>query len=430
MKKYLILFFLFLVFPFFVSAQTFDRDLYFGIQKDSDVTKLQEFLTEQNLYSGPISGNFFSLTLQAVKSFQSQQEVSPASGYFGPKTRGKANQILTAEGVNSTGVTDESGGTTPVVTIPPKTANDNDVVTSLTAQIQLLQQQLKALQQQSQTLQTIQQQQVSTTQQVAQQTQALQQTQQSVQQIQQNVQQIQQNTTTPLPPASTPPAPQVAKDLIVTTNKTSVSLVNWQQVTIKAVYTADGKWKPSDISFSAPDKSQTFYVKDNTYLCEGNPAQCGKVAFYYSPTIIGTHTISITANGLTKTVDIQVVPYVKVDSKIQNVVNLGTDGTNARTIGYFELSEADEIFKVESIKFDTDTKSELFYSNCGSLASFPSDSCVKSFGVYRIYINDSKNELKAGSHILTIKEIRLIGQSSGSYRYVSGLPVTFTFEVK
>lgn len=147
MKKYLIS--LLLVSPFFVFAQTFDRDLFFGIQKDSDVTKVQEFLTEQGVYSGPISGNFFSLTLQGVKTFQIKQGISPTSGYFGPKSRVKANLILAAQGVSSTGVADESGSPTPAAITPPKTTNDT--VSALMVQIQLLQQQLNALQKQQNT---------------------------------------------------------------------------------------------------------------------------------------------------------------------------------------------------------------------------------------------------------------------------------------
>ena len=52
------------------SVITFDRDLYFGMRNDSDVSNFQEFLTDQGLYTGSISGNFFILTRNAVKKFQ------------------------------------------------------------------------------------------------------------------------------------------------------------------------------------------------------------------------------------------------------------------------------------------------------------------------------------------------------------------------
>lgn len=96
MKKYLV-FALVLLMPFFVSAQAFERDLRFGLQGDSDVIKLQEFLADRGLYSGPITGNFFSLTLKAVKKLQTQENIKPASGYVGAKTREKLNQLFVLE---------------------------------------------------------------------------------------------------------------------------------------------------------------------------------------------------------------------------------------------------------------------------------------------------------------------------------------------
>jgi len=66
MTKYIILS---LLFPLIASA-SFDRDLFYGLRQDPQVTELQEFLTTQGVYSGPVTGNFFSLTLKAVKDFQ------------------------------------------------------------------------------------------------------------------------------------------------------------------------------------------------------------------------------------------------------------------------------------------------------------------------------------------------------------------------
>lgn len=79
------------------GAEQFNRDLSFGFQQDSDITKLQEFLSDKGLYSGPITGNFFSLTLKAVKAFQVREGIMPAAGYFGPKTRARANELLGAQ---------------------------------------------------------------------------------------------------------------------------------------------------------------------------------------------------------------------------------------------------------------------------------------------------------------------------------------------
>lgn len=196
MKK-IILFFSVVSFAFLMGIaradSSFSKNLYFGIQKDSEVTKLQEFLTSEGLYSGPITGNFFSLTLKAVKDFQNREGISPAAGYFGPLTRARANQTLDVQIQGSDAQAIAETGTTTVPIILPKTTND--VVASLQAQIDLLTKQLALIQQQQSSVAAIQQ--------------NTQQTQITLQQIQQNTQQIQQNTTPSLPssPPSPPPTP-------------------------------------------------------------------------------------------------------------------------------------------------------------------------------------------------------------------------------
>lgn len=97
MKKYLIA--LSLAVPFMASAQTFDQDLFYGLRAQEEVKEMQEFLADKGFYSGPITGNFFSLTLSAVKKFQAAHTISPASGYFGKKTRAKANDLLSESGI-------------------------------------------------------------------------------------------------------------------------------------------------------------------------------------------------------------------------------------------------------------------------------------------------------------------------------------------
>jgi len=80
--------------PLLVFATVFERDLYFGMSKDPDVGGLQEFLRDQGLYQGPVTGNFLSLTRSAVRSFQERENITPALGYFGQKTRARAKQLL------------------------------------------------------------------------------------------------------------------------------------------------------------------------------------------------------------------------------------------------------------------------------------------------------------------------------------------------
>lgn len=87
-----------LAMPFFSLAASFDNDLFVGLTNNSDVTRLQEFLESQKIYTGPKTGNFFSLTREAVKRFQVREGISPQAGYFGPKTRARANALIDERG--------------------------------------------------------------------------------------------------------------------------------------------------------------------------------------------------------------------------------------------------------------------------------------------------------------------------------------------
>lgn len=131
---------LFLVANSVKAESIFTKDLYFGIQNDSEVIKLQEFLMDEGLYSGPITGNFFSLTLKAVKSFQERESISPVAGYFGPLTRTKANDIIskTVEASNNQAI--QEVGTAPEIS---KSNSIQDQINSLLQQISSLQQQLQ-----------------------------------------------------------------------------------------------------------------------------------------------------------------------------------------------------------------------------------------------------------------------------------------------
>lgn len=81
---------------FAIASRTFDRDLYFGLRGDVDVEYLQQILKDRGIYSGPVNGNFFALTRSAVQEFQKQQNIEPAAGYVGSKTRAILNQTMSA----------------------------------------------------------------------------------------------------------------------------------------------------------------------------------------------------------------------------------------------------------------------------------------------------------------------------------------------
>lgn len=94
MKTALIAVIALLLVPSISFAATFNTSLYYGIQDKQDVIALQEFLATQGDFSGQATGNFYSLTLAAVKAFQVQNNIAPVSGYFGILSRGVANQLL------------------------------------------------------------------------------------------------------------------------------------------------------------------------------------------------------------------------------------------------------------------------------------------------------------------------------------------------
>jgi len=80
-----------------ISCQKFENNLYFGLTNNNEVRCLQEFLKNRgsDIYPGGlITGNFFTLTLEAVKRYQASRGIIQ-TGYFGPLTRTAANQDLT-----------------------------------------------------------------------------------------------------------------------------------------------------------------------------------------------------------------------------------------------------------------------------------------------------------------------------------------------
>ena len=88
-----------------ISCQKFERDLYFGMINSFEVRCLQEFLKSQgaDIYpEGLVTGNFLNLTQAAIIRFQekySQDILAPwdlekGTGFFGPKSRAKANKLL------------------------------------------------------------------------------------------------------------------------------------------------------------------------------------------------------------------------------------------------------------------------------------------------------------------------------------------------
>ncbi|MBI5220928.1 MAG: trypsin-like peptidase domain-containing protein [Candidatus Liptonbacteria bacterium] len=73
------------------AAGLLTQNLAPGLKSSSAVRDLQQFLKEGGWYDGPITGNYLRLTQQAVKRFQIQAGIRPASGTVDLLTRLKIN---------------------------------------------------------------------------------------------------------------------------------------------------------------------------------------------------------------------------------------------------------------------------------------------------------------------------------------------------
>lgn len=154
MKKLILFSLLSLLFIPLVANASLDTNLYYGLQKNSDVKQLQEFLIDKGFLTGSATGNFYSLTLKAVKAYQTSVGVS-STGYVGTLTRKSINDELTAElSASNQEAVNETGTTPPAPTAPISTpTTTNDLMTSLQAQITALEQQIALMQQQNTTQQ-------------------------------------------------------------------------------------------------------------------------------------------------------------------------------------------------------------------------------------------------------------------------------------
>jgi peptidoglycan hydrolase-like protein with peptidoglycan-binding domain len=67
MKKLFVVFLgVLLLLPFSASA----ADLKYGMKNNEEVRQVQQYLKDGRYYKGDVTGNFYSVTLAAVKKFQ------------------------------------------------------------------------------------------------------------------------------------------------------------------------------------------------------------------------------------------------------------------------------------------------------------------------------------------------------------------------
>jgi len=115
MKKIILLGLLAIILPAIASA-SIDTNLYYGIKNKAAVQELQEFLVDKGFFTMAPTGNFYSLTLKAVKAYQASVGV-PSTGYVGTLTRKAINDDLAANLEGSNGQAIEDTGSLPPVQI-------------------------------------------------------------------------------------------------------------------------------------------------------------------------------------------------------------------------------------------------------------------------------------------------------------------------
>ena len=79
------------------AADLFEKDVKYGVTKNDDVRQLQDFLYNEGFYKGPVTGNFYTLTRNALKKYQLANKITPANGLFNSATREKLNSALLAQ---------------------------------------------------------------------------------------------------------------------------------------------------------------------------------------------------------------------------------------------------------------------------------------------------------------------------------------------
>ncbi len=84
-----------ILFSFIVPISVFasiDTNLKYGM-KGQAVIELQEFLIDKGFLTGTATGNFYTLTLKAVKRYQKENKISQ-TGYVGLDTRNLINKEI------------------------------------------------------------------------------------------------------------------------------------------------------------------------------------------------------------------------------------------------------------------------------------------------------------------------------------------------
>ncbi|MCX6731394.1 MAG: DUF5667 domain-containing protein [Candidatus Parcubacteria bacterium] len=227
--------------------------------------------------------------------------------------------------------------------------------------------------------------------------------------------------------------------------QTSVPASGWSWVTIRVSTLKNGQQYQENqkVFMATPDSSQNKTQSTN--------ASWG-FSFQYLPKTVGIHTLTFSWNGVSKSIDIQVTEYMKIDPKIGEirmnnpVIRLKSDqrdwANNWVGIGIFQVIQGDEVatFEPGNFKYESDIPLTFTIDRMGGHFFLGRINEDFKNGVhsedYQLQINPqfydgtSVQALPAGNHLLKITEMKLRGKSSGNLRTVFGLPAIFNFTIQ
>lgn len=92
-----------------MALEPFNKDLRYGMTKNAEVKRMQEFLRDEGLYKGAITGNYYALTRDAIRKYQKNNGLK-VTGLFDKVTRSKVNEmgVVVNDEVSPTPVVDNS----------------------------------------------------------------------------------------------------------------------------------------------------------------------------------------------------------------------------------------------------------------------------------------------------------------------------------
>lgn len=243
---------------------------------------------------------------------------------------------------------------------------------------------------------------------------------------------------TPIP-ASTQSVSQVTKDLILSvTTDLPVPFSGFHSARIEAKYTENGKEVSVSKSYSLSNgESKTF---------TGN-------LFDIIPKSLNDIAVTVTAGGLTKTIDIPVVQYVKVDPSVTSVdKNIVLSPGDSLQIGEFTIKDGSESpMFLDQMSGTTNapqgtayiityfspsqmqTTSQGTQNNGAVVFTGLNASSAVSMGfqvgkTIGVRINVAAPSIP-GNYSITIASFKAF-DAYGSYRDVQGLPITFHYMVQ